>query len=105
MSFPSSFEVSLLFKEEPFIAKDLEVGEGRAYGRCSSFFFRHHGDCFCKNSRDEKSGREFEEPLINSILKSNIAKRACHLAKICFDPKFLTSFPKISFADSKYNSL
>jgi len=38
-------------------------------------------------------------PLRYSISKSKTLKIACHLAKICFDAKFLTSFCKISFAD------
>ena len=46
----------------------------------------------CKNSRVRKSGRELFCPLMNSISKSKAYKIACHLAKICFDTKFLTPF-------------
>jgi len=34
-----------------------------------------------------------------SILKSKQDKMLCHLAKICFETIFFTSFSKISFAD------
>lgn len=44
------------------------------------------------------SGRELFSPLTYSMSKSNMANRACHLAKICLEVKFLTSFSKISLA-------
>ena len=53
----------------------------------------------CKNSRDKKSGEELSLPFINSILKSKLLSKACHLAKICFEIIFLISFSKIGFAD------
>ena len=52
----------------------------------------------CKNSRERKSRREFESPFINSISKSKTDKIVCHLANICFETMFWTSFWKISFA-------
>ncbi|KAK2370425.1 hypothetical protein QL285_083476 [Trifolium repens] len=64
--------------------------EGHNYLFCS---------CFpCKNSLVRKSGREFFSPLICSISKSKHDNKACHLAKICLETKFLTSFCKTSFA-------
>ena len=48
----------------------------------------------CKNSRERKSGKTFEDPLINSISKSKTDKIACHLAKICFETKFEHLFAK-----------
>ena len=38
-------------------------------------------------------------PLINLIWKSKLLKTACHLAKICLEAIFLTSFCKTDFAD------
>ena len=51
-----------------------------------------------RNSRERKSGKELFSPLINSISKSKLLNKACHLAKICFETKFLTSFSKTLFA-------
>jgi hypothetical protein len=53
----------------------------------------------CKNSQVRKSGIKFSNPLIYSISKSKALKIACHLAKICFDAMFSTSFFRIYFAD------
>ena len=49
------------------------------------FVFAHFP---CKNSRERKSDKTFEDPFINSISKSKTDKIACHLAKICFETKF-----------------
>ena len=59
----------------------------------------------CKNSRERKSRREFESPLINSISKSKTHKIACHLANICFEIMFLTKklfFMLIAKAQKKF---
>ena len=53
----------------------------------------------CKNSLVRKSGSELFSPLINLISKSNADKIACHLANICFETRFSTSFCRISLAD------
>ena len=42
----------------------------------------------CKNSHERKSGKTFEEPLMNSISKSNTDKIACYLVKICLETRF-----------------
>jgi len=74
---------------------------------CRMFAWTHDGSCreifvslfSCRNSLVRKSGRELFTPLIDSISKSKADKIACHLAKICFETRFWTSFCKISFAD------
>jgi hypothetical protein len=53
----------------------------------------------CKNSRVRKSGMELLIPLMYSISKSKTLKIACHLANICFEAIFSTSFFKTYFAD------
>ena len=93
-------------------SKDLESILGLSVG-LFLFNWRHCIRCFCgfwtgfrllraqfpcRNSRDKKSRREFESPLINSISKSKTDKIACHLAKIYFETIFWTSFWRISFA-------
>ena len=42
----------------------------------------------CRNSLVKKSGRNLFVPLINSKSKSKHDSKVCHLAKICFKPKF-----------------
>ena len=51
----------------------------------------HYSTAF-RNSWVRKSGIDFLEPLIYSMSKSKTVKIACHLAKICFEAMFSTSF-------------
>jgi len=55
--------------------------------------FTTHDDA-CKNSLVKKSGRQFFSPFICFISKWKHDNNACHLAKICFETKFWTSFVK-----------
>ena len=50
----------------------------------------------CRNSRVRKLGIELVSPLIYSISNSKTLKIAYHLAKLCLETRFWTSFCKTS---------
>ena len=58
-------------------------------------FVGTHFESVVKNSQVRESGKELFEPLRYSISKSKIERMACHLAKICLDAIFWTSFSRM----------
>lgn len=74
----------------------MEVHNYLYYHFVSSSFLSY------KNFRVKRYGKEFLISSICSISKSKEDNKYCHLTKICFETKFLTSFFKTLLAALQY---